>query len=382
MGKFGKKNVIDCNPLSYQICLCGIGGIGKTTIAKEICEKLVGDEGYIHFNIGREGGVDAIANIVSEPIEDWAKCEEVCDDIIENKDTDYPNLKVVIWDSLDELIRIGEIETIRVHNNKVTQSEKNGVKATSILQCMGGFGKGQDYCINMILDKMWELKNVGVMSFIIAHTKKSDLVDPITQASYSQLTADAQQRYFNAVRNKMDIIAVGYIDREIAQENTGRQNIVTKKDITVNKVTAETRVIAFRDDSYSVDSKCRFANIVDKIPFDADEFINAIQDAIKSEQENKGISESEAKKTQKERDEKRAKEASEYSKAAKENKVDAERNAELATQLTKIATEFKKKEPAKFEEIKKMMAELGMKDFKGIDETPTAHFEKLAATFL
>ena len=113
MGKFGKKNVISLNPLDLNICLCGIGGIGKTTLAKEVCEKLVGEDGYIHFNIGREGGVDAISNIISEPIEDWAKLVEVVEDIVDNKDEEYKNLKVIIWDSLDELIRIGETETIR-----------------------------------------------------------------------------------------------------------------------------------------------------------------------------------------------------------------------------------------------------------------------------
>lgn len=375
MGKYGKKNQIDLNPLSYQICLCGIGGIGKTTIAKEICEKLVGEEGYIHFNIAREGGVSAIANIVSEDIEDWTKLVDVCDDIIENKETDYSKLKVVIWDSLDELIRIGEIETIRVHNKSLKEGQP---KATSILQCMGGFGKGNDYCINMILDKMWELKNVGVQSFIIAHSKKSDLVDPITQTTYSQLTADAQQRYFNAVRNKMDIIAMAYIDREISEENTGRKNIVTKKDITFNKVTSEARVITFRDDSFSVDSKSRFANIVDRIPFDADAFIEAIQNAIKAEQDSKGISETEAKKNQKAKDERLAKEAAEYSKAAKDNKVDSERNEELIQEMKDLYSDIKSDEE-KAAPIKAKMHELKAKKFDDLIEKPTKVLEELRA---
>lgn len=371
MGKYGKKNQIDLSPLAYQICLCGIGGIGKTTIAKEICEKLVGDEGYIHFNIGREGGVSAIANIVSEDIENWQKVVDVVEDIIENKETDYPKLKVVIWDSLDELIRIGEAETIRVHNKTADK------KATSILQCMGGFGKGQDYCINMILDKMWELKNVGVQSFIIAHSKKSDLIDPVSQVTYSQLTADAQQRYFNAVRNKMDIIAMAYIDREISKENTGRKNIVTKEEITVNKVSSEARVITFRDDSFSVDSKSRFANIVDRIPFDADAFIEAIQDAIKAEEENKGISMTEAKKNQTEKDKKKAKEAAEYSKAVKDSKIDEDRNTELVEQ---IKTNFKSIDSEeKKESVKAMMEKLDAHKFSELLDKPTKALEEILA---
>lgn len=369
MGKFGKKNVISLNPLDLNICLCGIGGIGKTTLAKEVCEKLVGEDGYIHFNIGREGGVDAISNIISEPIEDWNKLIEVTDDIIDNKDEDYPDLKVVIWDSLDELIRIGEIETIRQYNKKNPDK-----KADTILQAWGGFGKGNDYCINIILDKMWELRNVGVHSFIISHTKRAEIVDPVTQTTYSQLTADAQQRYFNAVRNKMDIIAVGYIDREIVKENTGRKNIVTKKDITVNKVTSESRIITFRDDSFSVDSKSRFADIVDRIPFDGEEFIKAITDAIKAEQKKSGVSYKEAEKKQKEIDKAKAKAASEYSKSAKENKVDPERNEELKEL---IKEKFDEMDDDGKDAVKELMKKYSITSFKDVSEIPTKHLEEI-----
>ena len=372
MARFGKKNVIDLNPLNFQICLCGIGGIGKTTLAKEVCEKLVGENGYIHFNVGREGGVDAINNIVSEPIEDWAKLTEVVDDIIENKEEDYPDLKVVIWDSLDELIRLGETETIRIQNKKTPDK-----KVDSILQCMGGFGKGQDYCINMILDKMWELRNAGVKSFIIAHTKKSDIIDPVTQETYSQLTADAQQRYFNAVRNKMDVIAVGYIDREISKENTGRKNIVNGKEITVNKVKTESRVITFRDDSFSIDSKSRFANIVDKIPFDSDAFIKALQDAIKAEFDNSGISDKEAKKSQTEKDKKAADDAKSYSTKRKENHIDTEKNQELFDEIQKKLSDATAEAKQKIREI---MHEYDVdKMSAGIDSAPTKMYEKIVS---
>ena len=47
MGRFGKKNEINLNPLAYNIGLLGESGVGKSTIIKQVCEKLVGDEGYI-----------------------------------------------------------------------------------------------------------------------------------------------------------------------------------------------------------------------------------------------------------------------------------------------------------------------------------------------
>ena len=37
---YGKKNVIKIDPLQYNLGIIGEGGIGKTTLIKEVCEKL------------------------------------------------------------------------------------------------------------------------------------------------------------------------------------------------------------------------------------------------------------------------------------------------------------------------------------------------------
>jgi len=370
MGKYGKKHVIDLNPLNYSICLAGIGGIGKTTLAKEVCEKLVGEEGYIHLNIGREAGVDAINNIITEDVPDFETLTEIVDDIVENKTSDYPELKVVIMDSLDELVRITETEIVRKEKIKDNNID-------SILKVKGGFGKGQDYCMDVILDKIFELKSVGVQTFLIAHTKKSDMVDAVTQTSFSQLTADISQRQFNAIKNKMDIVAVGYLDRQFKTEKTGRKNVVTKQEITVNRVAEETRVISFRDDSYCIDSKCRFAEIVDKIPFDSDEFIKALKDAIEAENTKGGITEKEAKKIQADKDKKLAEEAAENSRKAKEfaTEVDADKNVELIQAIKPLFLSDETSQEVK-DKVKTYMKENGV-SFKAPESTSTKHLEEI-----
>lgn len=368
MGKFGKKNEVDLNPLHYNIAILGESGIGKTTIAKEICEKMVGEDGYMHWDIGKENGASAIQGIVSEPIEDWDKLKDIVEDIVENKTTDYPNLQTIICDTFDELIILAEKEAIRQYNRKNPDK-----KADTINSAWGGFGKGQDKAMELILDAIWELKKVGVNTIIVAHVKRSDITDPISQETYSKLTADTQQRYFNAVKNKMHFIGLAYVDRDIVKEKTGKKNIVTKEDVMINKVVSESRVISFRDDTYSVDSKSRFAEIVDHISFSSDDFIKAMEDAILAEHAKGGESIEHTKKKQAKAQKDADKKAAEYSKNAKSNKIDTERNEEL---LAVIKNKFTNAEDDVKAEVKAVMAEYGFANFKDV-EVPTLALERI-----
>lgn len=358
MGKYGKKVSISLNPLDYNITILGESGIGKTTLAKECCEKLVGDEGYIHFDIGNEDGAAAIEGIISEKIEDYAKLTEVVEDIVENKDSDYPDLKVVIWDTLDELVPIVEAETIRQHNKK--HADK---KVDSINSAMGSFGKGQDFAISLMIQQMSALRSVGVSNIIIGHVKRSDIIDPITQQTYSKLTADTTQRYFNAIKNKQHFVALAYIDREIVQEKTGRKNVVTNKEITVNKAVSEGRVISFRDDTYSVDSKSRFANIIDRVSFGVEEFISAMQDAIENEKTSKGVSLAKAEKEQVKREKAKAENATKASEDARAKRIAEEMEAERSELIELIQNAFINTEKANKDLAKAKLKENGVGKF-------------------
>ena len=57
---FGKKNHVSLNIFDYNICLLGQSKVGKTTLMKEVCEKTVGENGYLFLEIGQEQGADAI----------------------------------------------------------------------------------------------------------------------------------------------------------------------------------------------------------------------------------------------------------------------------------------------------------------------------------
>ena len=360
MAKFGKKNEINLNPLAYNIGLLGEAGIGKSTIIKQVCEKLVGEEGYISLDIGKEDGHKAISGIITETVPDWETFAEIVDDIVENKDTDYPKLQVLVIDTYDQLCDLAEKEAIRLYNKKLAGTDKP--KADSINSAWGGFGKGLDKTIEIMLDKLWALKSVGVSFIIIAHVKRTDITDVMTEEQYSMLTSNTTQKYFNAIKNKLDFLGMAYIDRDLVKYKTKKKDN-NGKEIEKNKITAESRVINFRDDTYSVDSKCRFADIVDKIPFDSDAFIKAMQDAILAEQSHDGISVAESTKKQKAAAKEAAKVATENSAKAREKKIEEELEENRDDYIATIQEKFQDADADTKKKAKELLVSAGVKKF-------------------
>lgn len=279
MGKFGKKNVVNTDLSRYIFGLLGESGIGKTTTMYKICEQLFGEDGYIVLDCGKEVGTNCINGVVAERIDTYKKFIEVTDDIIKNKDTDYPNLKVVIGDTLDQLFDIGEPYLVKLYNQE-HMGEKNFVPVKTINAVEGGFMHGQDRLIDMVLDRIFKLYDCGVGFWYTGHVKNRSSDDVFTGESYDQLTTSMSQRYFNSVKNKTHFLGIAYIDRAMEEEEYGEQNPITKKRKTRNKITSEARKVKFRDDSYTADSKCRFASIIDEVPLDADALIEAMKNAI------------------------------------------------------------------------------------------------------
>lgn len=276
-----KKNKISDKLSDYSICLLGESGIGKTTTMVEVGEKEFGEDGYVIFNMGKEQGIDCIDNATYDDIPDWKTFDAKVKDIVKNKNTEYKDLKVVIIDTLDQCIEIAEPEVIRRWNVENT-GKKDFSQVKTINQSWGGFGRGEDKVIEIILEKVWELQKAGVRVWYTGHVKTREIIDPITNMTYTTLSTNMMTKYFNGFKTKMHVVGIAAIDRTIEIESTGRKNIVTKKDITVNKIKEERRKIVFRDDSYSVDSKSRLSGIVNEITMDSDELIKALKDAIKN----------------------------------------------------------------------------------------------------
>lgn len=368
--KFGKKNIIKIDPLTYNHGLMGESGIGKSTLAKEYCEELVGEDGYLHYDIGREDGAEAIDGIVTTKIDSWEDMIEIKKDILENRLTDYKDLRVIIYDTYDELIPLAEKEVVRMHNaaQRLLPNDKQKM-ATSVNGAFGGFGKGQEKVIDIIQDYMWDLKKVGIYMFIILHTKKRTINDPVADTSFDILSSKTQQNYFIALKTKLHFLGVVYVDRTIKQVEDGKDFSGNKKFKGV--VSSEKRTIAFRDDNYSLDSKSRFADIAGKIPLDMQAYKTTIQDAINAERNKSGKAKpiEEAKKDQEKVEEQKIEQDIKRREDAKREKE------ERATMISKFKSLMQSLDHSGQKEAMSKVSEHGL----SLAELSTTDVEKLSS---
>lgn len=370
--KYGKKNEVKVNPLAYNFALIGESGIGKTTVIKQYVEKLAGEDGYIFLEMGKEDGADAISgiNYLNCPEWDMDYDEDTnsigfntfIDDVVDNRSTDWKDLKVVVVDTCDELFAIAEPEVIAMHNKENPTKRVKSIKAA-----FGGFQGGEDKAIEIVLDRLWALKKVGVSFIVIGHTKTRNVTDPVTGEDYMQLTTNMTQKYFNAIKTKVHFLGVAAIDREIVKEKTGKKNVVTGQDIKKGVVKGETRKITFRDDNFVIDSKSRFSDIVESIPLDADALIKAITDAIVNEQNKSGVSIADAEKKQAEDEKKRLERIAQ--------KEEEERNKRNLDEVIGEIVDFFNENKGDLEKIKPVLVkckELGYANPKEIDDIEIA----------
>lgn len=308
---YGRKNRVKVDPFAYNQMYLGESGIGKTTLVYKMCEKYLGEDGYLFIECGKENGEEAIEGINAVRAVSWETpsdeeielynslnpsddedgegiggFEDIIDDIVTNKATEYPNLKVVVVDTYDELIKIAEPEVIAMHNR-----ENPDKRVTSIKAAFGGFMAGEDKVDEIILEKLFALNKVGVHFVVIGHTKRKEREDVFTGINYSQIAAAVGDRHFGNIKTKIPFLGVCFIDRDIVMQKTGKKNVVTKKEEERGKIMSESRCVMFRDDNYSIDSKSRFAEITNKkIPLNEQAVYEAMVEAIKKEKERGGKS--------------------------------------------------------------------------------------------
>ena len=313
MAKF-KKNIVRPNIFDYNLAIFGQQGVGKTTLAYQVCHKLLGDD-YVIFNCGKEDGIKALPDAIYYDCPTWDEFDEIITEVVDNRASeDYRDLKVVVLDTIDEIFNMAENEVIRLSRRK--NPEKN---ITSINEAFGGFGAGLKKAEELVLDALWRLKSVGINIFVIGHTKNKTMVDVVNDGEYDILTSNLSNRYFSEIATKMDVIGICYVDRNIITEKTNRKDI-KGKTIEKNVIANEARKICFRSDDYVTASKSRFPDIQGTIDLNADEFINAIENAIQTLIDKSTMSSKDIKEHYEKAEAKKMKEIAEAEVAKKEQK--------------------------------------------------------------
>jgi hypothetical protein len=241
-------------------------------------------------------------------------------------------IKSIVIDIYDGWIRLAEQEAIRLWNKKNPDKKVDTIDAS-----WNGFQKGEKKAFELMFDMYTRLRKMSITPIIVGHVKNKELTDIATGTTYQTLTSDVDKIYFNLLKKKMHFLGLAYYDRTIITEKTGKKNIVTKKEITINKIAEESRKIKFRDDNMALDSGSRFADIVPEIDFSSDELIKALTDAIIVEHSkgNKSIEESKA-----EQEEAKKLKMESFIKKNKEDKAKKELS-EIISQITDFIKENK-----------------------------------------
>lgn len=347
MGIEFKTNQVKCDIGSYIHYWRGVKKSGKTTLFYDLVKEQYKDlnKGLL-IAVGDEIGYQALDGLVYVEAPTWSDFTEVVDALVEENDNDFA---VIGLDTVDELVKLAQEEVKRIHRKTKGQSAEFNA-------CLGGFGQPRKKVEELIDSQLARLRRGGYGIIYIGHTKIRDVQEK-NGDSYQQLTSNLSADYDGIFANKADIV----------------MTIVVEKDIDDNKhINGTERYMYFRSDGF-VDAGGRFSEMPGKVKYGAANYISAFEAGVKGAITGK-ISDKDIEKRKKDEITARAKAAAEYSKAEKENKIDEDINTKL---LEEIKEKFSNLDTDQVAEVKELMKELGVKNFKNPEETPTKALEQI-----
>lgn len=281
--KVGKTYQMSRKFEDYSYIINGVGGIGKTTMVYEIGKLITGsNEGTFIITCGGENKPKHIPGAFGDVAPDFKTFVAIVKELCTNKEA-YPDTKFVAIDSLDEYARITENYVVQEWNASCDLSER----AKSIAQAYKGFQKGESRACDLMIQQVVKLQDAGYSILEIGHTKTKMKSDVITQVQFEQLTCNLDNKYYNALKDKCNLVAMCYFENTIDNIEE-KKNAFTKKMDKVGELVDRKRVMVFADDDNAIDCKSHFEYIPQKIDFSAEGFVKAVEDAIamKLEAEN------------------------------------------------------------------------------------------------
>ena len=273
--KFGTINKMSERFEDYSYIINGVGGIGKTTLVYEIGKIVTGsDEGTFIITCGGENKPKHIPGAFGDVAPDFKTFVAIVKELCDNK-AEYPDTKFIAIDSLDEFARICESFVVAEWNATCDINER----AKSIAQAYKGYQKGENRACDLMIQQVMKLQNAGYSILEIGHTKTKLKEDLLTKVQFEQLTCNLDNKYYNALKDKVNLVAMCYWEN-VVENIEEKKNAFTKKMDKVGELTDRKRVMVFADDDNAIDTKTHFEYITHKIDLSAEGFIKAVEEAI------------------------------------------------------------------------------------------------------
>ena len=273
--KFGKTYKMSEKFEDYSYIINGVGGIGKTTLVYEIGKLVTGsNEGTFIITCGGENKPKHIPDAFGDVAPDFKTFKAIVKELCDNKEA-YPDTRFVAIDSLDEYARIVEDYVVAEWNASCDINER----AKSIKQAYKGFQGGENRATNLLIQQIMKLQDAGYSLLEIGHTKTKTKEDVITKVQFEQLTCNLDNKYYNALKDKVNLVAMCYFEH-IIENVEEKKNAFTKKMNKVGELVDRKRVMVFADDDNAIDTKTHFEYIAHKIDFSAESFVSAVEEAI------------------------------------------------------------------------------------------------------
>lgn len=270
-------NKIEASLESLSIYLRSTKKFGKTTLFRDTIIEEYGDPSKgLLIGCGNEIGYKLLDNLNTTQVLNYDELAELVDWLIETKGTEH-DIRVVAFDTADELALIADKKTISISNKENPNKRVKSIKAA-----MGGFTAGEKYSANDIIKPMiTKLQLAGFGVWAIAHTKYKTIKEKgsLEEDGYMQLTSNLGADYESAFGDIFDVTLTGVIDRQFDK---------VEKDGKTKKYTTDiVRKLYFRETPL-IDAGGRFAYgaVPEYVVFDKPnmgaEFLRVIKEGIKN----------------------------------------------------------------------------------------------------
>lgn len=249
-----KKNEVTADLMQYKQLIAGRPKAGKTSLFHGVVKQKYDGDMSKGLLVAFEKGYSALDGIHAVDIEEWEDFQDLVEELVDDKDD--ISYEVLGFDTIDILIKLATQYVV------AKQSIADKKRYTAINDI--GWGKGYELLENEIAEQIGKLDQAGYSLFFITHDKDKTMTTR-EGLEYDKTVISAGGRGGDYFRNSADLIVFIELTKEV--EN-GKQ--------------VDKRYIYFRGDA-DMEAGSRFKHAPTRVEYSTENYINAIEDAIRKE---------------------------------------------------------------------------------------------------